>query len=70
MKIKALAKLMIKIFGLDLEPIFSEPKEGDIKNSYADITKSKKELRFVPIEEINSALNEQFLRVKDWQVGT
>jgi UDP-glucose 4-epimerase len=59
MKITELAKLMIKIFRLDLEPIFCEPKEGDITSSYADIRKSKKELRFIGNENINSDLKEQ-----------
>jgi UDP-glucose 4-epimerase len=60
LKIKDLAKLMIKIFKLDLEPIFAQQREGDIMNSYADITKSKDELRFIANENINSALKGQF----------
>jgi UDP-glucose 4-epimerase len=60
LKIKDLAKLMIKIFKLDLDPIFAQQREGDIKNIYADITKSKDELRFIANENINSALKGQF----------
>ena len=51
---------MIKTFKLDLEPIFAEQKQGDIMNSYADITKSKDELKFIATENLNSALKVQF----------
>ena len=64
LKIKDLAKLMIKTFKLDLEPIFAEQKQGDIMNSYADITKSKDELRFIANENINSALKGQFCKTE------
>jgi UDP-glucose 4-epimerase len=64
-KIKDLARLMIKIFKLDLEPIFAEQKEGDLMNSYADITKSKDELRFIANENINSGLKEQISLTKN-----
>lgn len=60
LKIKDLAKLMIKTFKVDLEPIFAEQKKGDIMNSYADITKSKDELKFIATENLNSALKLQF----------
>jgi UDP-glucose 4-epimerase len=53
-RIKDLARLMIKMFKLDIDPIFVETKKGDIVNSYADITKTKEQLRFVATEKINS----------------
>ena len=40
-RIKDLARLMIKIFRSDLDPIFLEAKKEDIVNNYADLTKSK-----------------------------
>ena len=45
-RIKDLARLMIKIFRSDLDPIFLEAKKEDIVNNYADITKSKEQLGF------------------------
>lgn len=53
-----LAKKMIKIRNLDLEPIYCEAKEGDIKYSYADMTKSKRVLRFNATEKFESGLNQ------------
>lgn len=57
-KIKDLAKIMIKIAGLDLDPIFAEPKRGDIMNSYADIKKLRTELGFTTFTEIESGLKQ------------
>ena len=54
--IKDLAQLMIKIFDLDLKPIFVEAKKGEIINSYADTGKLKRDLGFVASEEIGFAL--------------
>ena len=57
-KIKDLAKMMIELAELDLEPIFVEPKRGDIKNSYANIKKLKTELGFTAFTEIECGLKE------------
>ena len=38
LKIKELVQMMIKIFNLDLEPVFTEARTGDIINSLADIS--------------------------------
>ena len=57
-KIKDLAKIMIKIADLDLEPVFAEPKRGDIKDSYADIKKLKANLGFTTFTEIQSGLKQ------------
>jgi UDP-glucose 4-epimerase len=62
-KIRDLAKIMIKIAGLDLEPIFAEPKRGDIKESYADIEKLKTDLGFTNFTEIEHGLK-QILKVQ------
>jgi UDP-glucose 4-epimerase len=53
-----LAQRMIRIFGIDLEPIYYEAKEGDIKYIYADTKKSKSILKFIAIEEIESCLKQ------------
>jgi len=46
--IKELAYTMIKLYGLDLQPIYAPPRKGDIKHSYADISKAKKILKWEP----------------------
>jgi UDP-glucose 4-epimerase len=56
--INDLAQRMIRIFGIDLEPIYYEAKEGDIKYIYADTKKSKSILKFIAIEEIESCLKQ------------
>ena len=44
--INKLAQLMIKISGLDLEPIYEQEPKGDIKFNDVDVTKSKNVLGF------------------------
>jgi UDP-glucose 4-epimerase len=59
-KIRDLAQMMIKIFELDLEPVFEEPRRGDIVNSLADISRLKTILGFVPSGEVEAYLNQMF----------
>jgi nucleoside-diphosphate-sugar epimerase len=59
-KIRELAQMMIKIFDLDLEPFFTEPRRGDIVNSLADISKLKIVLGFGPSSEIEHCLKQMF----------
>jgi UDP-glucose 4-epimerase len=60
LKIKDLAQMMIKIFNLDLEPVFEEARRGDIINSLADISKLETVLGFVPSLEIVPSLKQMF----------
>jgi UDP-glucose 4-epimerase len=60
LKIKDLAQMMIKIFNLDLEPVFAEARRGDIMNSLADIRKLETLLGFVPSLEIEPSLKQMF----------
>lgn len=47
--INDVANQMIRVSGLDLEPIYQETNsKADIKDSCADITKAKKILQFTP----------------------
>jgi UDP-glucose 4-epimerase len=47
--ITELCKQMIRVSGLDLEPIYQEAEnKGDIKDSCADITRAKNILQFIP----------------------
>ena len=57
LKIRDLAQMMIKIFDLDLEPVFAESRRGDIVNSLADISRLKIVLGFVAFQR-NRALIE------------
>jgi UDP-glucose 4-epimerase len=54
--IEDLAHRMIRIFGIDLKPVYYEARVGDIKYIYADTKKSKSILKFVAIEELESCL--------------
>jgi UDP-glucose 4-epimerase len=57
--IDELAQKMIRIFGLDVQPIYEEGKDGGgIMQSYADMTKVKEFLHFVPKKGIEKGLRE------------
>jgi UDP-glucose 4-epimerase len=60
LKIRDLAQMMIKIFDLDLEPVFTESRTGDIVNSLADISRLKIVLDFGPSSEIEPCLKQMF----------
>jgi len=64
--INDLAQTMIRISGLDLEPIYKEERKGDIKYSTVDITKSKNILGFIATEKVELALR-QMLKLYDLQ---
>jgi len=46
--IRDLAYMMIKLYGLDLKPIYAPPRKGDVMHSYADISRAKKVLGWEP----------------------
>ena len=46
--INQLAELIIKASGKHLKPTYTTERQGDIKHSYADISKSIKLLKFKP----------------------
>jgi len=64
-RIKDLAYILIKMFGKDFEPIFEKQKPGDIKHSYADISKARRVINWYPrikleeglLKTINSNIN-------------
>ncbi len=43
-----LVEMINKILGTDVKPIYTEPRPGDIKHSFADITRLKETLKFEP----------------------
>lgn len=59
--INDLAKTMIRISGLDLEPIHEEERKGDIKHAVADTTRSKSILGFTAKEELETGLKQLML---------
>ena len=50
--------MMIKISGLNTDPIFDKPLEGDIEKSQADITLAKKLLKWEPRKKLSEWLEE------------
>jgi UDP-glucose 4-epimerase len=46
--INELAKTILELAGVDLEIRYEKPRAGDIKDSYADISKAKKFLGYEP----------------------
>ena len=54
--IRELAELMIKLFGLNLEPVYGPPRRGDIMHSYADISRAKKILGWHPSISLEEGL--------------
>jgi len=53
-----LAKMMIEVSGLNKEPIFESPLEGDIKKSQADITLVTKSFDWKPKKQLREWLTE------------
>ena len=60
LKIRDLAQMMIKLSDLDLEPVFTESRRGDIVNSLADISRLKIVLDLGPSSEIEPCLKQMF----------
>jgi hypothetical protein len=55
-----LAEMMIKLFDLDLEPVFTEFRRGDIVSSLADISRLKNVLDLGLSSEIEPCLKQIF----------
>lgn len=58
-----LAEIILEITKLDLKPIFSEPRKGDIKRSCADIEKAKR-IGFEPKTNLRKDLEDIFNNLK------
>ena len=56
--ISELAKMMLEISGLNMQPIFEVPIEGDIKKSQADITLAIKSFNWRPEKDLREWLTE------------
>ena len=54
--LNALLRAMNKIVGTNLQPIYEEPRAGDVRDSQADITKAKMLLGYTPIVSLEEGL--------------
>ena len=54
--INQLAKIITEKIGEDYQPVYNDPRPGDILHSYADITKAKKEIGYTPSFDIKNGL--------------
>jgi len=61
--IKELAELLITMSELDLKPIHNKPRQGDIKKSYADISKATKLLGWNPEINLENGLKKIFPKI-------
>jgi UDP-glucose 4-epimerase len=43
-----LVKVLRKILGSELVPVYEEPRQGDVKHSFADIRKGREILNYEP----------------------
>ena len=57
-KIKDLAELVMNIVKLNRKPVYRKPRVGDIKHSYADISKAENLIDFKPKVNLNEGLKE------------
>ena len=51
-----LLRIMNRIVGTNLQPIYKEPRQGDVKDSQADITKARTLLGYTPIVPFEEGL--------------
>lgn len=56
--VNELAKIIMSLFDKDLDVIYASIKKGDIKDSYADISKAKKVLGYKPEYSLKDGLEE------------
>ena len=48
--------MLIKLAGLEVEPIYADPRPGDIRHSYADISRAKEILGWIPATPLERGL--------------
>jgi UDP-glucose 4-epimerase len=51
-----LARKIMQITGIDIEPIYDKPRQGDVRDSLADISSARKMLGYKPDFNLNSGL--------------
>ena len=57
-----LLRTMKRLLGSDIDPVYREPRPGDIRDSQADITKARELLGYAPIVALEDGLR----RTLDW----
>jgi len=62
--INKLADIMIQFSGLDLKPIYDNPRKGDIHKSQADITLAKEQIGWQPKTLLEDGIKKIFPKVK------
>lgn len=56
-----------EILGLQHEPVYREPRSGDIRNSLADISKARQLLGYEPTKRFEDGLSDTVMYFKDMQ---
>lgn len=68
--INELAKSVLELADLNLEISYEQPRSGDIKNTFADISKAEKLLDYKPHFSLNAGLNNLFSAESNFQIET
>ena len=56
--VNSLVKELNEVLGKEITPAYDDPRSGDIKHSYADISKARKMLKYEPTVSFSKGLNE------------
>jgi len=56
--INSLVKELNEVLGKEIKPAYDDPRSGDIKHSYADISKARKMLKYEPTVSFSEGLRE------------
>jgi len=56
--VNILVEELNKVLGKEIKPSYEEPRPGDIKHSYADISKARKMLKYEPTVSFSEGLSE------------
>jgi nucleoside-diphosphate-sugar epimerase len=55
--VNSLVKELNEMLGKEIKPAYDDPRSGDIKHSYADISKARKMLKYEPTVSFSEGLN-------------
>ncbi|WP_337862416.1 SDR family NAD(P)-dependent oxidoreductase [Nitrososphaera sp.] len=58
--INELARQMIKVFGVDVTPVYREEQKGDVRYAQVDISQAQGKLGYLPAGKLEEALAEMF----------
>jgi nucleoside-diphosphate-sugar epimerase len=58
MSVNSLVEELNKVLSIEIKPSYDDPRPGDIKHSYADISKAKKMLKYEPSVAFSEGLSE------------